>query len=502
MTSPPASYDAEVQDKLSALIASGEINPEDNTLKELMRRNELGVPNLWLDIRSVTGFEKSFISINNFRKWFMPTHPLLKGRPDRADNFTQYLLGCFQGPCFILDKEKKLQPTPALTGIDFIEAASYLICDMGSSTAAKKLTQHGKSLITLENAKSCLEILRLRHAEVENYIKDILRDFILDLFQYAPLEQPDLNGEIEGEPGKGGSVFTKVLSNEQNEFLKEIFATGYHTLSNSDDDLFADGRPRSAKELKLTEDERTLFVETGYHIARVMWHCLGESDPTFKSEMWNNGQSIFEVGCDIMGELGVFDADKDPYYFFAMPLDNVREHLKSHIPISNYRLESIIGNFLSTTSHYREEISDEKATFEVQGGFQQAMWAFVQCGYATREANGFVWSDKIAPIMVAENLWDQEEESYTTENKKKTVDLTEQIWAAIPLWRRHLMARWIGHKSEMDVFLYLFRRWDGKRFHWFEKIQKNRTENLPTGYQQATREICQRLIEIRRSHPI
>ena len=253
--------------------------------------------------------------------------------------------------------------------------------------------------------------------------------------------------------------------------------------------------------MALTHEEQELFVELGYHIARVMWQNLGRSDPTYQSVMHDKAESVYERGCLIMWDLGVFRSEKSSLYRFAMPLEEVRDHLRGASPGEIYSFEQIIGNFLWATAGYQGDVSDEKVPFEVPGYLQQAMWAFVKLGYATREPEGFLWSEKIAPIMIAEHLWSREGESRRTLDRQRMEELTEQIWTAIPLWRRHLLARWIVGKTGNDVSFYIVRRWDGKTLRLFER-PKGEFIYYPPEVFDAAYEITARLIEIRRSHPI
>ncbi len=250
----------------------------------------------------------------------------------------------------------------------------------------------------------------------------------------------------------------------------------------------------------LTPDERDLFVELGYHIARVMWQTLGQSDPTFQTLMWDRAESVYEHGCLIMLELGVFALEDTSQYRFAMPLDEVRAHLRGLTPETRYGFDQIIGNFLWATAEYQGDVSTGKDPFEVPGFLHPAMWGFVKLGYATRAPGGFRWTDRIAPIMIAEYLWSGEGESFDTLERQEADALAEAMWAALPLWRRHLLARRIMGKDAFDIQLYLFRRWDGTRFSLGES-RKKKWRTLPQGYQKATQEIARRLVALRRSHP-
>ncbi len=200
-------------------------------------------------------------------------------------------------------------------------------------------------------------------------------------------------------------------------------------------------------ELDLSQDERTLFVELGHHIARLMWQNLGQSDPTIQTQMYDRAESVYEQSCGTMHDLGVYTSSNAGSYRFVMPLDEVRGHLQSAGLYTTYPFKDIIGNFLSAVE-CQSDISTKRTPFGVPEHLQQAMWAFVQLDYATHEPKGFSWSDNIKPIMIAEFFWSQDGESFQTRQEQADNTLAEDMWNALPKWRRHVLARSMKGKSE------------------------------------------------------
>jgi len=252
--------------------------------------------------------------------------------------------------------------------------------------------------------------------------------------------------------------------------------------------------------MRLAPEQRRLFVETGHHIARLMWQTLGNSDPSYRTVMFDKAMSVYEHGCSLLKDFGIVVPEGPHKWRFVMPLDQVREYLDKLQPGTAYTLEQMIGLFLSASIDRRGELSSEKGPFQVPGHLQQAMWAFVQLDYAKREPTGFQWTEKVRPMMVVEGLWSHEGESLATLDKRQTLQLADEMWAALPLWRRHLLARWIVGKSELELFAYLFRRWNGARFTLFAS-HRGKFRLPPQGATDAAREILQRLLQIRQRHP-
>ena len=256
--------------------------------------------------------------------------------------------------------------------------------------------------------------------------------------------------------------------------------------------------------LTLTDETRPLFVEIGHHIARCLWETLGQKDPNYETEMWDQAESVYEHGTSILTELGILNEIGQSLYTFRVTPPDVRDHLGDLEPRTDYTFDQIIGNFLRFTSDYRGEISNEPDPFQVPGYLEQAMWAFVALGYATREPDGFQWTDKIRPIMVAEYLWSAEEnKSYVTIDREKSQKLADRMWDTLPLWRRHCLARWIVGKSMIDIHVYLGRRWTGEGFRLRARdISKpeNRID-MPSNFIPAVKILADRLIEVRKHHP-
>jgi hypothetical protein len=214
----------------------------------------------------------------------------------------------------------------------------------------------------------------------------------------------------------------------------------------------------------LSPDERKLLGECCYHIAR--W--LGLSEAPSPSEAQINTAAMGGTFKSCAAALAILDILEpvDSYrYAVRVPLTGVRDHVANTKEAPPNTVENVIGAFLDAADHW---ISTEKDPFEVDGDCQQAMWAFVQLGFATREPTGFQWTEKIAPIMVANYLWSGETlESFDTQARAREIELADRIWAAIPIWRRHWLARRFAEKPLIEFSKFLFWHWDDPRLRLF-----------------------------------
>ena len=248
---------------------------------------------------------------------------------------------------------------------------------------------------------------------------------------------------------------------------------------------------------KITEDERRLLVEIGYYLSKVTWEIVGESDPSNETKMYFTGISVFDLGVADLRELGIVrrvTSEERTFDLFEIRLENVRDYLEGVSLEPTFDLNELVGDFLRITDHHGD-LSNERVQFAVRDDFMDTMAAFVKLGYATIEPDGFRWTEKIAPIMIAQFLWTTDQESFQTLDDRAAETLAEKMWAALPKWRRRLLAKWIVGKSEQDLFIFLFRRWNGKRFR-FIKFGKGKVPPLPGGYHHATRYIAKRLLEL------
>ncbi|MCZ4279669.1 hypothetical protein O4H49_02690 [Kiloniella laminariae] len=193
-----------------------------------------GGPYCWVSPEDVGGIDRQEVLANNRKRWFLSVKEYRLLRDDEfarghdpADvSLTEYLTDC------LLERESltAIPPELRITGRDYVEAVRYMICELGSSYASNMLQMY-RDLIDETNASACLVCLQEEFEPAEPFIKDILRDFILEVFQF---------GELWYEEGK----YKNVLTDAQNRFLRKIYDDLYYTYNNDDLRFFRDGSPR------------------------------------------------------------------------------------------------------------------------------------------------------------------------------------------------------------------------------------------------------------------
>lgn len=222
--------------------------------------------------------------------------------------------------------------------------------------------------------------------------------------------------------------------------------------------------------LHLNDTTRPLFVEMCHHIARGVWETLGQGDPDHSARMWTAGEAVYERACDLLADLGVLSRVGPSHFAFLIPLSDVRAHLAGLAPRTRTSLTAITGIFLWLTCEELNELSTGRAPFEVPDDLLDVMQALVGTGKAVRDPDGFRWTSKIAPMMMTENLWEPDARRTAKQDKRTPREkLADEMWEALPLWRRHYLARRSTGRSGGQLMTHLYRCWDGERFLLREK---------------------------------
>ncbi|WP_444933682.1 hypothetical protein [Microbulbifer sp. JTAC008] len=199
-------------------------------LKDCEKIIDADGPFRWVYPGSIEGFNSAALKSENERKWFRKGN--FSEDVDSADEvITDYLYECLLERKNLIDNEESITVALDVDAVMLVKAGICLICNFGSSYAGTHLSDW-RELLTTNNASTCLDLLESAYEDSDSFIRDILRDFILELFRYGPLWDPQ-----EG-------YFSKALSDKENKFLSLVLKQGYLTISNQDARLFVDGSRR------------------------------------------------------------------------------------------------------------------------------------------------------------------------------------------------------------------------------------------------------------------
>ncbi|MBU2714347.1 hypothetical protein [Zooshikella harenae] len=199
-------------------------------LNDLINKLEQDGPFEWVSPEMIEDFDFVKLKAKNELKWFQKSNPSEDiESPDEI--ITDYLCECLLERKFLIDNGRSLPLVLDIDAFMLVEAAIYLICKLGSSYAGTHLAGW-RDLLTSNKASGCLDLLAKAYTNSNSFVRDILRDFILELFRYGPL----------WTPSKG--AFFNSLNDEQNSFLRLALLNGYITINNKDSRYFIDGSMR------------------------------------------------------------------------------------------------------------------------------------------------------------------------------------------------------------------------------------------------------------------
>lgn len=194
-------------------------------LSEMNERLDSEGPFVWCDPWNVKGVDFTVVKACNEKRWFRPLNveEELEETPDEV--IVEFLM-------YAIISHERLK-TPAIDGLRFVKAVLFLVCEAGSSYAANILVAK-RELVQEQDARECLALLKGAYSSSTWFIRDILRDFILELFCFGPL--------WEEEPY--GGRFRDLWTEQELAFLHHVFDDGYLTIDKEDASLFVDGTKR------------------------------------------------------------------------------------------------------------------------------------------------------------------------------------------------------------------------------------------------------------------
>lgn len=175
-------------------------------------------PYAWVRPSAISGVNAAEIKELNRESWFL-SGKTLDIRVGMVDHLiVDYLQGCLFAKRNLVQRNCEIPDTLHVGPRDIIDATVYLIEDLGSLYAAIMLVGVPEIDLGAQGiAESCLDELMQKYGSSDSFVRDIFRDYILDLYQFGPLWAPP-----EG-------CYSKFLREDQDNFLKEIFDGGYVT---------------------------------------------------------------------------------------------------------------------------------------------------------------------------------------------------------------------------------------------------------------------------------
>lgn len=248
--------------------------------------------------------------------------------------------------------------------------------------------------------------------------------------------------------------------------------------------------------MKSVPREQRLFAEIGHHLARIL-HTWCSNDEPKKPKILNNASDPeLDAAFQLLTEFGIFAAVSTNNWQFLVKPRDIRSHLSDTYCHAGERLAELNARFLWVAVHRDVDLSDDELPFETSPALSRLMEMYGELGYAIRHPHGYVWADKIHADMKKAGLWhDSADTTITTAHRLEAFKLAEDIWKVIPKAQRSYLTRWLKDKNEMDLYVYLCRRWTGSSIALFELASEDRLSwlQLPVRFAHAAKLIAHRL---------
>ena len=201
---------------------------------EMNRRIEAEGPYVWCDPWDVEGVDFAAVKSWNERRWFSPVNVKIEEEEETPDEvIVEYLCSVITRILNLRLYRKQTEPDLDIDGVKLVKSIVFLVCEMGSSYAATIMGMQ-RRLVKPADAKECFALVKDAYDSSTWFVRDILRDFIIDLFEFGPL--------WEDEPY--GGRFSELWTEEELTFLHQVFENGYLTIDKEDASLFVDGTKR------------------------------------------------------------------------------------------------------------------------------------------------------------------------------------------------------------------------------------------------------------------
>jgi hypothetical protein len=179
-----------------------------------------------------------------------------------------------------------------------------------------------------------------------------------------------------------------------------------------------------------------LAAELAVGLARRLWMSL-QYDATDAGFCWHMFQSTFVDGCYVLWELGValaatdrsddkgmtwqqcvvyakqhpgdkrFDLDQQSL-FKVFPAPDTRAGVLANGELPDALFERLLAAYIENACEYGPDgtqLCSDQGLFKPTVEFEREIGALVECGYAQRCGAMVKWTDKIAPVMWAEDGW-------------------------------------------------------------------------------------------------
>ncbi|POP43408.1 hypothetical protein CHU32_10035 [Superficieibacter electus] len=174
-------------------------------IEDIIRKlDNFECPYLWVNINNIIGIDKQAEKDKNRKNWYAEKE-LFDMTFSNGDYLTEYYSECLKEPGLIISLKQ------------FLDVIYFMIVELGCHAPATFLIDINGVVINRGNASKVLNKLWGWYLSQRNdFVADILRDYILELFQI---------GSLWGMNGRGR--FFNCLSKEENDKLNKLYTRNH-----------------------------------------------------------------------------------------------------------------------------------------------------------------------------------------------------------------------------------------------------------------------------------
>jgi hypothetical protein len=190
-------------------------------------------PPVWIAPKEIRGIDEIGLKRANEEQWFSVANSSTRDIELPDLTVVLFLLRALRARTSFLEQGSEVPEQLDVSSSLLLEGVLHMISVWGSSFAATMFVGEKDIVSAVEkDPEKSLDLMRSKYMEADPFVKDILRDFILDVLRYGPAWEPTVGR------------YCSSLRDDQIAFLQHLSDGGYVTIDNADGRYFVDGRRR------------------------------------------------------------------------------------------------------------------------------------------------------------------------------------------------------------------------------------------------------------------
>lgn len=211
------------------------------------------------------------------------------------------------------------------------------------------------------------------------------------------------------------------------------------------------------------------------HLARALANHLvkaeGSAGPARKGDtFWHSATTDFEFTHEALEAIGVFPLQKHPdgrtVNAFIVDAEQMPDFLATH-DVSD-RVSEILEAFVRVACGYGG-LPDRGNWFDCPEKWNVAMKYLSLAGYAEQSGIRFRWTEKVKPVMLAANLWNENVQPLDELTETEFEAEAERAWQTMPDTLREAIRS--SSISFIELVKVLALSWKDGRWHDFNRDQ-------------------------------